>query len=465
MTTESVDVSSAAGAGNAKQAAKSRTAGRFLGIAVGNFLVLMDASILNVALPDLQHSLHASTGALAWTVDAYTVVFAGLMLASGSFADRLGPRRVYRGSLLAFGVVSLLCALAGSAGLLIAGRALLGVAAAGLVPASLALLSGLYPDPAKRSRAVGAWAAVSSLGLVSGPVLGGGLVALGGWQLVFLVNPPIALVTWLAARGFAADGERPHRPIDAAGLVLSIAGLGALTFGLVEGGTSGWGEPGPVIAVIVAAVAFLALALVERKAPYPALPPALLVRARVQADMIAGSAASFVFYGLLYAMTQWMVNERSLSALQTGLAFLPMTVPLAVLPLFTGRLVARIGTRPLILFGLACGVLSGVILAFSGTHTPFVLLIAAQLMLALGSTTAIPASTADMAMAAPVEYAATAQGALNASRQAGSALGVAVLGTLVSMHRIGLGVVVFAAAALVIVLALLGRARGQEAES
>ncbi|WP_327354385.1 MFS transporter [Streptomyces sp. NBC_01304] len=461
MTTESIDVTSEAPAGGGQPAAKPRTAGRFLGIAVGNFLVLMDASILNVALPDLQSSLDASTGALAWTVDAYTVVFAGLMLASGSFADRWGPRRVYRTSLIAFGAVSLLCALAASAGLLIAGRALLGVAAAGLVPASLALLGGLYPDPAKKARAVGAWAAVSSLGLVSGPVLGGALVSLGGWELVFLVNPPIALVTWLAARGFAADGDRPHRPVDVAGLVLSIVGLSALTFGLVEGGTNGWGHLVPVIAVVAAVAAFIALGLVERKSPHPVLPPALLVKARVQADMITGTAASFVFYGLLFAMTQWMVNERSMSPLETGLAFLPMTLPLAVLPLFTGRLVSRIGTRPLILFGLTCGVLSGVILAFSGTETPFALLVAAQLMLALGSTTAIPASTADMAMAAPTEYAATAQGALNASRQAGSALGVAVLGTLASMHQIGLGVALFAAGALLVVLVLLGRSRSQ----
>ncbi|MEU3371403.1 MFS transporter [Streptomyces sp. NPDC006711] len=461
MTTESIDATPVAAAGAARTgppAAPPRTAGRFLGIAVGNFLVLMDASILNVALPDLRQGLHASTGALAWTVDAYTVVFAGLMLASGSFADRFGPRRVYRTSLIGFGVVSLLCALAGSAGLLITGRALLGVAAAGLVPASLALLAGLYPDPAGRARAVGAWAAVSALGLVCGPVLGGALVALGGWQLVFLVNPPIALVTWFAARGFPADAKRPHRPVDAPGLVLSVVGLGTLTYGLVEGGTSGWGGPAPVVAVAVAAVAFVALALVERRAAFPALPPALLVRARVRAAMIAGGAASFVFYGLLYAMTQWMVDERSLSPLRTGLAFLPMTVPLAVLPLFTGRLVARVGTRPLIVFGLVCGLLSGVILAFSGTETPFALLVAAQLMLALGSTTAIPASTADVAMTAPAEYAATAQGALNASRQAGSALGVAVLGTLVSMHRIGLTVASFATLALLAVLTLFARA-------
>ncbi|MBT2405526.1 MULTISPECIES: MFS transporter [unclassified Streptomyces] len=448
--------------GDSKETQRSgRPTGRFIGIAVGNFLVLLDASILNVALPDLRDDLHAPASALPWTVDAYTVVFAGLMLAAGSIADRWGPRRVYRVALVSFGVISLLCAAAGSAGPLIAGRALLGVAAAGLVPASLALLAGLYPDPAKRSRAVGAWAAISALGLVSGPVLGGVLVAAGGWQLVFLVNPPIALITFVLARKLSADKPTAHRPVDYPGLLLSIIGLGALTFGLVDGGTDGWAHPVPVAAIVIAVLAFGALAYVERRAPDPALPPALLSLSRVRADLVAGSAASFAFYGLLFAMTQWMVEQRGMSPLETGLAFLPMTLPLAVLPFFTGRLVAKIGTRPLILFGLAGGALSGAILSFSGTDTPLALLIAAQLALALCATTAIPASTADMATAAPQRLAATAQGALNAARQAGSALGVAVLGTLASMHQIGLAVVVLGLGSLLVV-GLLGRARATQ---
>ncbi|MER6033176.1 MULTISPECIES: MFS transporter [unclassified Streptomyces] len=458
MTSESSELLTRP-AGGGRQARRSAgTAGRFFGIVVGNFLVLLDASILNVAVPDLRDDLHASASALPWTVDAYTVVFAGLMLAAGSIADRFGPRRIYRAALISFGVVSALCAAADSAGMLIAGRALLGVAAAGLVPASLALLAGLYPDPAKRSRAVGAWAAISALGLVSGPVLGGALVALGGWQLVFLVNPPIALITVVLARSLSADRPTAHRPIDYPGLLLSIAGLGALTFGLVDGGTDGWGRAVPVTALVAALLAFVLLAVVERRAADPALPPALLSLSRVRADLVAGSAASFAFYGLLFAMTQWMVEDRGMSALRTGLAFLPMTLPLAVLPFFTGRLVAKTGTRPLILFGLTAGAVSGLILSFSGTETPLALLVAAQIALALCATTAIPASTADMATAAPQRFAATAQGALNASRQAGSALGVAVLGTLGPMHRIGLGVVALGVGSVLLV-GLLGRAK------
>ncbi|ETK37481.1 MFS transporter, partial [Microbispora sp. ATCC PTA-5024] len=216
-----------------------RTAPAFAAVAAGNFLVLLDTSILNVALPDLRRDLQAPVAALPWAVDAYTVVFAGLLLASGSLADRWGPRRVYRVALAAFGLVSLLCAAAPGAGALIGARALLGVAAAGLVPASLAVLAALYPEPARRARAVGAWAAVTSLGLISGPVLGGVLVALGGWRLVFLVNPPVALLALLVSRGLPSGPARAGRPVDRAGLALSVAGLGCLAFGLIGAGTEG----------------------------------------------------------------------------------------------------------------------------------------------------------------------------------------------------------------------------------
>jgi len=412
---------------------------RFAGIVVGNFLVLLDTSILNVALPDAQHDLHAAAAALPWAVDAYTVVFAGLLLAAGSVADRWGPRRIYRSALAAFGLISLLCAIVPNIGSLIAGRALLGVAAAGLVPASLGLLAALYPDPARRSRAIGAWAAVSSVGLILGPVLGGALVELGGWRLVFLVNPPIAFLTLLMARGLS--GHRPQataKKVDRAGLLLSIVCLSSLTFGLVEAGTSGWGRPAPLPALGVALVACCLLVIAERRATAPILPPALIGLTRVKADLVAGATASFVFYGVLFALTQWMVHTRGLSPLRTGLAFLPMTLPMCFMPFVTGRIVARISARPVLLVGLAVDALSGILLAISGPRTPLALIIAAQVVLGFGSTLAIPAATADMAGAAPASYAATGQGALNACRQAGAALGVAALGTIATLRVSGI---------------------------
>lgn len=415
----------------------SSTKSRFFGITAGNFLVLLDASILTVALPDLGRDLNAPAGALAWTVNAYTVVFAGLLLAAGSIADRWGPRRIYRAALGTFAVVSLLCAAAPNVASLIAGRALLGVAAAGLVPASLALLAALYPDRARRSRAIGAWAAVSSIGLIAGPLLGGALVMVGGWQLVFLVNPPIALVALLAARKLSAHRPQTRKPIDRAGLVLSIVGLSVLTFGLIDGGTHGWARPTPLIAIAVSLAALLLLVLAQRRAAAPVLPPALMALGRVQAALITGAMATFVFYGLLFYLTMWLQNERDLTPLQTGLAFLPMTLPMCLLPLVTGRLVARFGARPIIVAGLSADVLAGILLAVAGLDAPIGWIIAAQLALVIGSTLAIPAATAEMALAAPSELAATGQGALNASRQAGSALGVAVIGTLTTMPAVG----------------------------
>lgn len=178
--------------------ARERTGLRFAGIAAGNFMIALDATILNVALPDMRSDLHASAAQLPWAVDAYTVVLAGLMPAAGSIADRWGPRRVYRVALAGFVLFSLLCALAPNAGVLIAGRALLGVPAAGLAPASMALLAALFPDADQRSRRIGASVAITGIGVVGGPVLSGALVALGGWRLVFLVNIPIALLTLAA---------------------------------------------------------------------------------------------------------------------------------------------------------------------------------------------------------------------------------------------------------------------------
>ncbi|MEE4490791.1 MFS transporter [Streptomyces sp. BE230] len=433
---------------------RPRRRGLFAGIAVGNFLVLLDASILNVALPDIRSDLHTGAAALPWAVDSYTIVFAGLLLAAGAVADRFGPRNVYRGALIAFGLVSLACAAAPNAGSLIGGRALLGVAAAGLVPASLALLAGLYADPGERARAIGTWAAVTSIGLIAGPVLGGVLVELGGWRLVFLVNPAIIAVTLLASRGLSSSRPDRVRTVDRSGIGLSILALAALTFGLIDAGTDGWARPVPLVALALSAVAFVALVFVERSAEAPILPPVLIGLPRVRADIIAGAMASFVFYGVLFALTQWMVTERGLSALETGLAFLPMTLPMCFMPLLTGRVVARIGARQVILVGLALDTVAGVVLGFASTDTPLALVIIAQVVLSFGSTLAIPAATADMAIAVPKELAATGQGAFNAARQAGSALGVAALAPLSTLTSSGAVLACGGALALILVAAV-----------
>jgi DHA2 family methylenomycin A resistance protein-like MFS transporter len=430
--------------------------GNFFGIAAGNFLVLLDASVLNVALPDIKRDLHAGASALPWAVDAYTVVFAGLLLAAGSVADRVGPRRIYRWALAGFAVLSLLCAVAPNTGTLIAGRGLLGVAAAGLVPASVALLIKLYADPRERSRAIGAWAAVSSAGLAAGPLIGGALVAAGGWRLVFLINPPIALIALVAAKRLSGHRGASGSTLDVPGLVASVVGLGSLTFGLIEGGTTGWQRPLPLIALAIATVSLVSLALIERSAEAPVLPPALLSLGRVRADLVAATIATLVFYGVLYYLTLWLQNVHGLSPFRTGLMFLPMTLPMCVLPMYAGRIVGKLGARPVILVGLSADVVAGLLLLLVRGHGSLGWVVAAELALTVGCTLAIPAATADMANAAPTQLAGTAQGALNAGRQAGSALGVAVLGTLTGTRPVG---IVLASAAALAVLAVLAAHR------
>ncbi|MBL1082303.1 MFS transporter [Streptomyces actinomycinicus] len=411
---------------------------RFAGIAAGNLLVLLDTSILNVAVPDVQKSLHPAAAALPWAVDAYTVVFAGLLLAGGVIADRWGARRVYATALGLFAVLSVVCALAPGVGALIAGRALLGAAGAGLVPASLALLIHLNPDPARRTRAIGAWTALSGLGAAAGPVLGGALVELGGWRLVFLVNPPIALAALLLARRLPAPPVRAGRALDRPGLALSTGGLGLLTFGLVEAGIEGWDSPQALVPVAVALVCFVALAVAERRVASPVLPPALLGLPKVRAAMVAAAVSCFAYFGGMYMFALWLQHTYHLTPFKAGLAALPIVFPVCVMPFFTGRLVARYGPRPILLTGMSASVVSGVLLAFAvGQHPPLPLILAAELTLAATGTLSIPGAAAVMAVSAPPEYAATGQGALNGIRQAGSALGVAVLGTLGALTTSG----------------------------
>jgi MFS transporter, DHA2 family, methylenomycin A resistance protein len=424
----------------------------FLGIAAGNFLVLLDTSILNVALPDVRSDLGASAAQLPWAVTAYTVVFASLLLAAGATADRLGPLRLYRTAVAGFALLSLLCAAAPTMGALIGGRALLGVAAAGMVPPSLALLVGLYPDPRRRAHAIGAWAAVTSIGLLSGPLLGGLLVSFGGWRWVFLVNPPIALLALAASRGLIGGRPPQARPWDPSGLVLSAVGLGTLTFGLIDGGTGGWARPAPVAALGVSALAWVLLSVVEGRAQAPVLPPSLLRMPRVLADLVAAAVATLVFYGVLFSLTQWLQDVRGFSALETGLAFVPMTLPMCFLPWVCGRLVGRYGARPVIIGGLSAAVAAGGCLAAAGPGRSLGWVIAAEIALVLACTSTIPAATADMSAAAPPQLAATGQGALNAARQAGSALGVALMAPLASVRSVGAVIVIGSVLALLVVL-------------
>ncbi|WP_246610539.1 MFS transporter [Nonomuraea rhizosphaerae] len=384
---------------------------KLFGFSLAYFLVILDATVLTIALPDVRASLGGSLAGQQWAVNAYTVAFAAALLTAGAVADRYGAARVFKAGVVAFGVVSLLCAAAPGLAALIGLRALLGLAGALCTGGSLGLLAQLYPDPSRRARATGVWAAVTGSALAAGPLLGGALVGLYGWRAVFLLNPPIALVSLLTMRKVRSAAG--HRHID-----WPVQALACLLLGLVAGAliNSSW------IAGLLAVPVLLALVTTERRSRTPSLPGGLL--AATWPELLAGAVANFVFAGALFVLTLLMQDTRHLTPMAAGLAFLPMTLPMTVNPLLTGRLVARHGARPPILAGLALLTAGLAGLSFTDSPAPWLV------VMGFGLSFVLPALMAGIVGAAPPGTAGTAGGILNASRQVGATLGVAVLGGL-----------------------------------
>ncbi|MEU7854518.1 MFS transporter [Nonomuraea sp. NPDC049141] len=384
---------------------------KMFGFSLAYFLVILDTTVLTIALPDLRASLGGSLAGQQWAVNAYTVAFAASLLTGGAIADRYGAARIFKIGVLAFGVISLLSAAAPHLGALIALRALLGVAGALCTGGSLGLLPELFPDPAARARATGLWAAITGTALVTGPLLGGLLVDVYGWRAVFLLNPPLALISLLAMRKVRSG--RGHRLIDWGVQALACVLLGLLAEALIDSS---------LIAGLSALAALGALVFVERRSHAPALPGGLL--AVTWPELLAGAVANFAFSGALFVLTLLLQDSRHLTPLATGLAFLPLTLPMTVNPLLTGRLVARYGPRPPILGGLALLAIGLAGVSFTDVLAPWLV------VMGFGLSFVLPALMAGVVTSAPPGTAGTAGGVLNASRQVGATLGVAVLGGL-----------------------------------
>ncbi|MEO3871411.1 MFS transporter [Nonomuraea sp. B12E4] len=384
---------------------------RMFGFSLAYFLVILDTTVLTIALPDLRASLGGSLAGQQWAVNAYTVAFAAALLTGGAVADRYGAARIFKVGVAAFGVISLLSAAAPQLGVLIGLRALLGVAGALCTGGSLGLLAELFPVPADRARATGLWAAITGAALAAGPLLGGLLVDLFGWRAVFLINPPIALVSLLVMR--AVRSPHGERRIDWQVQALACAFLGLVAEALIEAAP---------VAALAALVTLAALVLVERRSHAPALPGGLL--AATWPELLAGTVANFAFSGALFVLTLLLQDTLHLTPMAAGLAFLPLTLPMTVNPLLTGRLVARYGPRPPILGGLALITAGLAGLALTEPLAPWLV------VMGFGLSFVLPALMAGMVNSAPPGTAGTAGGVLNAFRQVGATLGVAVMGVV-----------------------------------
>jgi DHA2 family methylenomycin A resistance protein-like MFS transporter len=401
-----------------------------IGISLGYFMVLLDMTVLSVAEPDLASSLHTSVAGLQWVTTGYTVVFGALLLSAGAVADRYGAHRVFRLGVAVFGFVSLLSALAPSLDVLVVLRAVLGAAGAACVPASMAMIARLYPVPAERTRAVATWAAISGAAVAAGPLAGGALVQLAGWRAVFLVNVPIAVLVLALVAGRAVHCQRGERRIDWKTQLVACGVLALLTDALIAAGSHSWLHAvGASIAAVVAALVFVHL---EKRSLAPVLDRDLLKSRGVRAVFVAGAAVNFTLNGSLFVLPLLFQQDWHVSAILTGLAFLPLTLPFVLNPPVTGRIVARCGPRRPIVVGMAMITVGGLVLAWAaGAAAGYGWLALGLLLTGYGVSLVLPSIVAAVMAAAPDGTAGAAGGMLNAVRQTGATMGVATMGALV----------------------------------
>jgi len=397
---------------------------------VGFSMVLLDTTVVNVALGSIARDLSAGPTTLEWVANAYTLVFAGLLLSTGLAADRLGARAVFLGGLATFAAGSVAASLAPTATALIAAQALLGVGAALVLPTSLSLLSQVFADPARRVRAVGIWAAGSAVSFAAGPVAGGLLIEQAGWRSIFVINLPLAVL----AAALVISQVRGGRPVAQAAAPLNlgaqaaaVAMLVALTFGLVESGGRGWGSAPVVVALGAAAALAAALWRRERSAEWRLVPQELVSDRRFTALTAGGALLNFAFYGELFFLSLFLQQERGLDALETGLAFLPQPVLFMAAAPIAGRMIAR-GPRLPLALGAAISVAGALALLGVDGDSSYGVLMVGLALNGLGGGLAIPAVTSGVMASAPAALAGIASATLNAGRQIGGVLGVAVLG-------------------------------------
>jgi DHA2 family methylenomycin A resistance protein-like MFS transporter len=398
---------------------------------VGFFMVILDATIVNVALPAVGGALHSGTSDLQWIVDAYTLVLAALLLTAGVLGDRLGARNVFIAGLLVFALASAACAAATGLGTLLAARVVQGAGAALALPTSLSLVAHAFPEPGRRARALGIWVACGGIAVAGGPPLGGVMVDALGWRSIFVVNVPVGLLgAAVAARWVPSPGRAARRGFDLPGQALAVATLFALTFGVIEAGTRGWGSPLVAASLVAAACGAIAFLVVERRVRSPMLPLDVLTAPGVLAATAVGVLVNLSFYGEIFVFSLYFQDVRGDSALVTGAALLPLTAAIPFVAALSGRIAARCGALLPLVLGLAAGALGFVGMLAAGEDPAYPLLVPGFIATSLGAM--IPAPLTSVVVAAvPVERSGLASGILSAGRQVGGALGVAVFGTLV----------------------------------
>jgi EmrB/QacA subfamily drug resistance transporter len=395
--------------------------------------IVVDNTIVNVALPSLVRDLEADVAELQWVVDAYTLVFAGLLLLAGALGDRYGRRRTLLGGLVVFGAASGWAAYAGGVDGLIMARAVMGAGAACIMPATLSLLIGVFTDTRERTMAIGIWAATAGLGVALGPVLGGFLLEHFWWGSIFIVNVPLTAIAVVAGRRLLPESRDPVvRRIDWTGAGLSGAGLVALVWAVIEAPTKGW-TSGPVLAAgALAAVALAGFVVWQRRVAEPLLDVRLFADPRFTAASSTITVLFFALFGFLFLSTQYLQFVLGVSPSAAGVRVLPYAGAMIVFAPLSSQLVVRFGTRRLVVTGMLLFSIGLAVAATVGTNTGYGRLAIALLLMGAGMGLAGAPATASIMSALPPDRANIGSAVNDTTRELGGALGVAVIGSIMS---------------------------------
>jgi EmrB/QacA subfamily drug resistance transporter len=406
-------------------------------VSVGLFMIMLDNTVVNVALPSIQRDLGADLSELQWIVTGYALTFAALLLVGGKVADAYGRRRIFVVGIVVFTIASLLCGLADSTEMLIGARALQGAGAALMNPATLSIIAATFP-PAQRGAAIGIWAGVSALALAIGPLVGGLLTEQLSWHWIFFVNVPVGAVGIAASYVFIDESrDETHENLDLPGLATSGVGLFALTYGLIEANSYGWTSARIAGSFLVAALSLTGFVLLERHQRSPMLQLDLFRSRTYTGANTVMLLVALAMFGVFFFVSLYMQNVLGYSAVQAGAAFLPMTVLIILVAPIAGRASDRFGSRGLVTVGMLLIALQLLLFSRLGEDASFWDLLPALLVGGLGMAMTMTPTAAAATRAVPVDKAGVGSAVLNSARQVGGTLGIALMGAIVAAEAGG----------------------------
>jgi len=426
---------------------------------LGFFLITLDILIVNVALTTIGHELGGSTSGLQWVIDAYTLLFASLLLFAGNLSDRIGAKRAIGWGIAGFLVASVACALAPTLGALIAARAVQGAAAAVMLPASMALIREAFPDARERAHALGIWAVGGAVAGAVGPLLGGALTTID-WRLVFAINLPVCAVMLSLLVKVAPSPRRPSR-FDPAGQVLALLTLAGLVFGLIEGGAHGFSAWYVVTALVIAAASLVGFVAVQARGRHPMMPLDLFRSSGMRIALGVGFAFMVGNFGSVFVLSLYLQQHLGLSPLLAGLVFFPSAAFSIVGNIVSGTLANRFGARVPVVAGLTTMVLGLVVMVVLAPLGSWIAVAVCTILTGAGGSVAMPPATSVVLASVPSERSGTASAVFNTFRQVGGAVAIAVFGALLAdrAHFVAGTQVSFVVAGAVILVAAVAATR------